>query len=44
MEIISVSNVDAQKDLISCLPELVDDECDPNLLNKLQYDIISLIS
>eukprot|EP00111_Clytia_hemisphaerica_P006787 TCONS_00019611-protein len=36
MEIISVSNVDAQKDLISCLPELVDDECDEILLNKLQ--------
>ena len=42
MEIISVSSVDAQKDLISCLPELVDDDCDTELLDTLQYDSFML--
>lgn len=37
MEVISVSNIDAQKELISCLPEIIDDDCNKELLRKLQY-------
>jgi len=36
LDIISISNIDAQKELISCLPEINDDECHRDLAGQLQ--------
>ena len=40
MEVLSVSNIDAQKELISCLPEIIDDDCNKEILRQLQYVFI----
>ena len=36
MEILSVSNIDTKKDLIACLPEIVDEDSSTEILRQLQ--------